>query len=41
MQNGIGGEAAENFQNVFSTRTGRIPGGTDQSSESFNLLNHG
>ena len=40
IQNGITGEAAENFQNVSSTRTSGIPGGTDQSSESLNLLNH-
>ena len=39
MQNGIGGGAAANFQNVSSIRMSGIPGETDQISESLNLLN--
>ena len=40
MQNGIGGETTANFQNVSSTRTSGIPGGTAKGSEYLNLLNH-
>ena len=40
MQNGIGEEAATNFQDVFSTRMGGISGRTYQGSEYMNLLNH-
>ena len=40
MQNGIGGEAAANFQNVSSMRMSGIPEGTYQGGEYLNLLNH-
>ena len=40
MQNGIGGEAAANFQDVSSVRMGGISGRTYQGGKYLNLLNH-